>query len=188
MLCQPILHKGEVIGALYLENNFIGGVFSKDRTEIINLIATLAGISIENASLYEELDEKVKLRTSELNSANSKLMEMNSLLEQSLHDLKTTQDQLLISEKLVVLGKLIAGIAHEINTPLGAIVASNQVIMDLLSEDYLNLLETFAKFDENEKEAWTILYQNAKQNQNFLDTNLTRKVKRNFLNFSLKKI
>ncbi|MBK8393941.1 MAG: AAA family ATPase [Leptospiraceae bacterium] len=186
LLCQPILHKGEVIGALYLENNFIGGVFSKDRTEIINLISTLAGISIENASLYEELDEKVKLRTSELNSANSKLMEMNSLLEQSLHDLKTTQDQLLISEKLVVLGKLIAGIAHEINTPLGAIVASNQVIMDLLSEDYLNLLETFAKFDENEKEAWTILYQNAKQNQNFLDTNLTRKVKKELSEFFVK--
>jgi predicted ATPase/signal transduction histidine kinase/tRNA A-37 threonylcarbamoyl transferase component Bud32 len=178
LLCQPILHKGEVIGAIYLENNFIAKVFSKDRTEIINLIATLAGISIQNASLYEELDEKVKERTTELHAANTKLTEINSILEKTLYDLKTTQDQLLISEKLVVLGKLIAGIAHEINTPLGAIIASNQVIMDLISENFLDLLETYSSFGEKEKEAWNILYASAKQNDNFWDTTTSRRIKK----------
>lgn len=178
LLCQPILHKGDVIGALYLENNFIAGVFSENRTEVINLISTLAGISIENALLYEDLDEKVKLRTSELHAANTKLIETNSLLEKTLYDLKTTQDQLLISEKMVLLGKLIAGIAHEINTPLGAIIASNQTIMDLISGNFLNMLETYDKFGSKEKDAWNILYNIAKENNEFLDTVVARNIKR----------
>ena len=178
LLCKPIFHKGNTIGAIYLENNFIAGIFSKERTDIINLISTIAGISLENASLYEELDEKVRKRTNELFVANSKLTEMNSLLENTLTDLKTTQDQLIISEKMVMLGKLIAGIAHEINTPLGAIVASNQVVMDLVSENSLGLLESYSKFDEKEKEAWAILYQNAAHNTDFLDTNVSRKIKK----------
>ena len=178
LLCKPILRKGEIIGAIYLENNFIAGVFSKERANIINLIATLAGISIENASLYEELDNKVKERTNELNAANVKLIETNSLLEKTLYDLKTTQDQLLVSEKMVVLGKLIAGIAHEINTPLGAIVASNQVVTDLISESSLDLLESYSKFSDKQKEAWAILYTNARQNSKFLDSNSIRKIKK----------
>ena len=163
---------------MYLENNFIAGVFSENRTELINLISTLAGISIENALLYEDLDEKVKLRTSELHAANAKLLETNSLLEKTLYDLKTTQDQLLISEKMVLLGKLIAGIAHEINTPLGTIIASNQTIMDLISGNFLKMLDTYDKFGTKEKEAWNILYNIAKENNEFLDTIVARKIKK----------
>ncbi len=84
---------------------------------------------------------------------------------------------------MVVLGKLIAGIAHEINNPLGAIIASNQVIIDLISENFLDLLETYSSFGDIEKEAWNILYVSAKQNDNFLDTSASRKIKKQLTDY-----
>lgn len=177
LLCKPIIHKTEVIGAIYLENNFISGAFSPDRTEIINLISTFAGISLENSLLYQELDNKVKVRTFELNQTNEKLVETNSLLNQTLDNLKSTQEQLIMSEKMVVLGRLISGIAHEINTPLAAIVASNQLTLELTSENTLDILETYSNFDPKAKEIWKILFEHRKQNILFRSASAFRETK-----------
>lgn len=62
--------------------------------------------------LNETLESRVEQRTHELQSANE---ELRALLEQ----LTQTQQQLVESEKLASLGSLVAGVAHEINTPLG---------------------------------------------------------------------
>jgi len=119
----------------------------------------------------------VKARTSELHKTNTKLIETNSLLNETLENLKSTQDQLILSEKMVVLGKLISGIAHEINTPLAAIVASNQLTYDLLSENSLTLLETYSQLGKKEKEAWKTLFEIRKNNQIFISSTISRKIK-----------
>ncbi|TVQ32909.1 MAG: hypothetical protein EA370_12135 [Wenzhouxiangella sp.] len=62
--------------------------------------------------LNEELESRVEQRTSELEASNQ-------TLTQALEDLKLAQHQLVQTEKLAALGGLVAGIAHEINTPLG---------------------------------------------------------------------
>lgn len=67
-----------------------------------------------------------------------KLISKNQELESIVQQLQNTQEQLILSEKMAALGQLVAGIAHEINTPLGAIRSSVENIADFLKD---NLLE-----------------------------------------------
>jgi protein kinase len=54
VFCLPILHQKNLVGILYLENQFTKGVFTNDRLQVINLLASQVGISLENARLYEQ--------------------------------------------------------------------------------------------------------------------------------------
>ncbi len=83
------------------------------------------------------LENRVKERTKELASANNSL-------KKTLDDLKKTQTQLLESEKMAALGQLISGVAHEVNTPAGAI---NGAINEI-SNDYATLLSTVVKITD----------------------------------------
>ncbi|MBI9016997.1 MAG: transporter substrate-binding domain-containing protein [Phycisphaerae bacterium] len=69
----------------------------------------------------ETLEQKVKKRTEQLDK-------QNKYLKKTFQELKAAQTRLILSEKMAVLGNLIAGIAHEINSPLGAIGACNSVV------------------------------------------------------------
>ncbi|MBX2837977.1 MAG: cache domain-containing protein [Gammaproteobacteria bacterium] len=69
-----------------------------------------------------ELEEQVELRTAELQSKNDSLQE-------SIHLLRTTREQLANAEKLAALGHLTAGVAHEINNPTAVILGNMEVLV-----------------------------------------------------------
>lgn len=77
----------------------------------------------EIRKLNEDLEQRVEERTAELVKANADL-------QQSLELLEHAQDQLVQSEKMASLGGLVAGVAHEINTPIGVCVTTSSHLAD----------------------------------------------------------
>jgi PAS domain S-box-containing protein len=55
VLCLPIVKQSKLIGALYLENNLTPRAFTSDRVAVLELLASQAAISLENARLYSDL-------------------------------------------------------------------------------------------------------------------------------------
>lgn len=75
--------------------------------------------------------------------AESALSQKNAELAHTLQELKHTQKELIQSEKMAALGQLIAGVAHEINSPLGAIRSSVQNIADFWAKQLEHLPRFF---------------------------------------------
>ena len=55
ILCAPILHKSELIGALYLENNLISKAFTPERLEVLKVLVSQIAISLENANFISHM-------------------------------------------------------------------------------------------------------------------------------------
>ncbi len=104
-------------------------------------------ISIEGVA--HDITQSVK-RSKTIKKQNKLLKRQTEELEKTIDNLKRTQSQLVQSEKMGALGNLIAGIAHEINTPIGAINASVDNISKSLDESLDNLYELFTKLSREE--------------------------------------
>lgn len=88
------------------------------------------------------------------------LRQKNEELANALEELKNTQKELIHSEKMAALGQLIAGIAHEINTPLAAIRASVENIIEFLTKNVEQLLTFLQNLSpERRQDFFAILHQ-----------------------------
>jgi two-component system NtrC family sensor kinase len=124
IVALPLDRKNRVVGVLAVARAEGAREFSDADLNLLVTFADQAGAAVENAQLYhqvrgasEELEKKVRLRTSELTAINYEL-------GRALGDLRETQAQLVLSERMAGLGLLVAGVAHEINSPSAAIRGS----------------------------------------------------------------
>ena len=92
----PVVSKGKVLGNLYVTEKQGADEFSEEDETLAMTLAAQAAIALENANLYEEL-------------------------RRSYDELKQSQQLLVRQEKLASLGRLAAGLAHELNNPLSSV-------------------------------------------------------------------
>lgn len=84
VLCLPVLHQGNLIAILYAENNAVARAFTSDRVQLLHVIAGQAAISIGNARLYGQLEEKVTERTRELVQKNEEVAVILNNIQQGV--------------------------------------------------------------------------------------------------------
>lgn len=119
ILCVPIRARDRILGVVQVLNRR-GGPFTDGDQRLLEALAGMGGVAIENARLYENLEQEVQARTADLT--------------RTLAELRATQAQLVQSEKMAALGDLVAGVAHEINTPLGAVTSNVDLIVRALAK------------------------------------------------------
>ncbi|MEG3898305.1 MULTISPECIES: ATP-binding protein [unclassified Microcoleus] len=99
-------------------------------------------------------------------------------LKTALENLQTTQEELIQSEKMAALGQLVAGVAHELNTPLGAIRSSAGNMTKFLGQTLTNLPSLFQSLSPAESEKFGELLYRSLQKDMTLTAKEERKLKR----------
>ena len=110
--------------------------------------------------------------------AESALSQKNTELAHTLEELKRTQQELIQSEKMAALGQLIAGVAHEINSPLGAIRSSVQNIADFWAEQLHQLPIFFKQLSPERQQDFFALLHKSSQETDTLSSKEKRQLKK----------
>lgn len=154
---------------------------SSDHLKVAKYSEELAELNKTLEIRVEDRTKQMELINKELSDTNNALHSTNEELIATMETLKEMQAQLIQSEKMAAIGQLAAGVAHEINTPLGVIQASISNTSDYLNQIY----KGFSKISElltNEEQILLFnLIQSSINNDKNFSTMKERELKKNLV-------
>ena len=119
-LLVPILFGVDLLGVIAVGRKLSGERIGTDDRQLLRTLANQSSIAIENAKAFDEI---AKLNES-----------LEGRVEQRTRELQETQNQLMQGEKMKSLGQLVAGVAHELNNPIGFVHANLQLLDEYIEK------------------------------------------------------
>jgi signal transduction histidine kinase len=113
-LLVPILFGVDLLGVIAVGGKLSGERLGPDDRQLLRTLANQSAIAIENAQAFDEI--------AKLNET------LEARVDERTRELQQTQAQLMQSEKMRSLGQLVAGVAHELNNPIGFVHANLQLL------------------------------------------------------------
>jgi signal transduction histidine kinase len=115
-LLVPILFGAELLGVVAVGRKLSGESLSADDVQLLRTLANQSSIAIENAKAFDEI--------ADLNAT------LEARVDERTRELHQAQAQLVHGEKMRSLGQLVAGVAHELNNPIGFVHANLQLLTE----------------------------------------------------------
>jgi signal transduction histidine kinase len=119
-LLVPILFGVDLLGVIAVGAKLSGDRLGTDDRQLLRTLANQSAIAIENAKVFDEI--------AKLNET------LEARVDERTRELKATQTQLMQSEKMRSLGQLVAGVAHELNNPIGVVHANLPLLNEFIGK------------------------------------------------------
>lgn len=103
VVCVPLVAKSRSLGLIVADNAFTREPIGDERIQLLQLLAQLAGLALDNARMYRQVERQA------------------SELERAMGELRAAQEEVIHSERLATVGAVVARVSHEIRNPLATI-------------------------------------------------------------------
>ncbi len=111
--CAPLKVGDRVVGILYLENGRMRGAFSNDRRPVLEALSGQFALAVDHARTLDQIERAVETRTAQLESTRNEMFQW---------------------EKMASLGVMAAGVAHELNSPIGVVRSAAEQLSEALRD------------------------------------------------------